>query len=78
MITKTVTITDARKKISELLTFTLKGNEVKIVENDKQLARLAPISFSNKPRIAGLNKGKIWTSEDFDHPLSDDFWLGAK
>ena len=78
MTTKTVTIAGAQSKFSELLTFTLKGNEVIIVENDKQLARLIPISFSNKPRIAGLNSGKIWTSKDFDKPLSDDFWMGAK
>ena len=78
MATKTVTISDARKQLSELLSFTLKGNEVIIVENDKQLARLTPISISNKPRIAGLNKGKIWTSNDFNKPLPDDFWSDAK
>ncbi len=59
MTTKTVTIADASSKFSELLTFTLKGNKVIFIENDKQLARLVPISFSKKPRIAGLNKGKI-------------------
>jgi hypothetical protein len=36
------------------------------------------ISKFGKKRIAGLNKGEIWTSEDFDKPLSDAFWLGEK
>lgn len=42
MSTKTVTIEDAQLKFSELLTFTLAGNEVIIVENSKKLARLIP------------------------------------
>lgn len=31
---------------------------------------------SAKPRILGLHPGAIWTSEDFDDPLPDEFWLG--
>ena len=27
-----------------------------------------------KKRIAGLYKGKGWISDDFNEPLSDDFW----
>jgi hypothetical protein len=30
----------------------------------------------SQPRIAGLNAGMIWTSDDFDEPLPDEFWLG--
>ena len=30
------------------------------------------------PRVAGLNRGQIWVSEDFDAPLADEFWLGQK
>jgi hypothetical protein len=29
-----------------------------------------------KPRILGLHPGAIWTSDDFDEPLPDEFWLG--
>jgi hypothetical protein len=29
-----------------------------------------------KPRILGLHAGMIWTSDDFDDPLPDEFWLG--
>lgn len=27
-------------------------------------------------RQAGLGKGKVFVSEDFDDPLPDEFWLG--
>ena len=27
-------------------------------------------------RIAGLDKGTTWVSDDFDDPLPDSFWLG--
>lgn len=25
-------------------------------------------------RVAGLHQGAIWTSDDFDEPLPDEFW----
>lgn len=28
------------------------------------------------PRVAGLNRGQIWVSADFDAPLPDEFGLG--
>ena len=30
----------------------------------------------SKPRILGLHPGAMWTSDDFDDPLPDEFWLG--
>lgn len=34
----------------------------------------------NKPqkRQAGLGKGTVWMSDDFDEPLPDNFWLGEE
>ena len=34
------------------------------------------VAVTNKKRVADLNRGTIWTSEDFDQPLPDEFWLG--
>ncbi|UCH26324.1 MAG: hypothetical protein JSV66_01355 [Trueperaceae bacterium] len=31
-----------------------------------------------KPRVMGLHQGMVSTSEDFDEPLSDEFWLGEE
>lgn len=39
--------------------------------------RLVPIVRGDRPRKAGLSQGQIWTSDDFDQPLSDDFWAGS-
>lgn len=30
-----------------------------------------------QPRILGLHPGAIWTSDDFDEPLPDEFWLSG-
>jgi len=30
------------------------------------------------PRVLGLHPGSIWTSDDFNAPLPDEFWLGAQ
>ncbi|MFQ5864868.1 MAG: type II toxin-antitoxin system Phd/YefM family antitoxin [bacterium] len=69
MITKTVTVQDIQTRFSEILSFAVEGNEIVIVENGKPLARLVPIARKNKQRVAGLNKGLISTSDDFDAPL---------
>jgi hypothetical protein len=36
---------------------------------------IEPNAMLNEPRIAGLHPGTIWTSEDFDEPLPDEFWV---
>jgi len=76
MTTKTVTINNAKKQLSELLKIVSKGNEVIIVNNDKPLARLGPIP--NQKRVAGLNRGEISVSKDFDAQLPDEFWTDTK
>lgn len=37
-----------------------------------------PILMTSKPRIPGLHPGAIWTSEDFDESLPDEFWAGGE
>jgi prevent-host-death family protein len=71
-----VDISEAQTQLHNLLSSALKGNEVIISENNKPLAKLVPFLPAHKTRIPGLNKGKIWASEDFDDPLPDSFWTG--
>ncbi|WP_193789394.1 DUF2281 domain-containing protein [Prochlorothrix hollandica] len=33
---------------------------------------------SKRQRVLDLNKGEIWMSDDFNAPLSDEFWLGKE
>jgi prevent-host-death family protein len=77
-MTKTVTLHDAQTQLLKLLSFAMKGNEVIITQDNKPLARLVPFTSTDQPRIAGLNKGKIWISDDFDAPLPDEFWISSK
>lgn len=76
MPTQTVNLDKVEKQLAELLAIVERGSEIVIAQNGKPLARLASIAPKKKKRIAGLNRGTIWTSEDFDEPLSDEFWLG--
>lgn len=75
-MTKTVDIREAQSQLPELLSLALEGNEVIITEGDKPVALLVPVTSSGRKRVAGLHRGAVWTSEDFDEPLPDEFWLG--
>jgi len=35
-----------------------------------------PKTEATSQRIPGLQRGQVHIAEDFDEPLSDDFWLG--
>ena len=76
-MTQTVSIDEAQDKLPDLLAQALAGNEVIITEHGKPVARLiaVPVAPPRKKRVPGLNRGAIWTSEDFDAPLPDEFSL---
>lgn len=79
MTTQTVTLQEAQTRLAELLTLAQMGNEIIIADGNKPLARLVPIAAAKpKRRIAGLQRGKIWMSDDFDAPLPDEFWTDEK
>jgi antitoxin (DNA-binding transcriptional repressor) of toxin-antitoxin stability system len=67
---KTVEVQEAQVRLRELLSQELQGEEFVLTEDNKPVARVIPILS----RVAGLHTGAIWTSEDFDEPLSDRFW----
>jgi prevent-host-death family protein len=73
---KTVDVREAQENLTELLSEVDGGTEVILTQNSTPLARMVPIVSSNTPRVAGLHPGGIWTSDDFDEPLPDEFWLG--
>jgi antitoxin (DNA-binding transcriptional repressor) of toxin-antitoxin stability system len=63
----------------DLLAQAVAGNEVIITEHGTPVARLVPVvAHSKKKRVAGLNRGTIWTSEDFDDSLPNELWLGQE
>ena len=78
-MTQTVSVDEAQQRLQDLLAQALAGNEVIITEHGTPVARLVPVvTPSKKKRIAGLNRGTVSISEDFNEPLPDDFWLGQE
>jgi antitoxin (DNA-binding transcriptional repressor) of toxin-antitoxin stability system len=77
-MTTTVDIQKAKTQLPKLISLVLKGNEVIITEHDKPRARIVPVTATVDIRTAGLHKGKIKTSRDFDAPLPDGFWSGKE
>ena len=78
-MTKIVSISEAQKHLQGLLALARKGDEIIIEENGEPSARLIPIQKSKgNERILGLREGQVWTSQDFDDELPDEFWLGEE
>ena len=75
MATTTIDIAKTPTQLADLLSLTLQGTEVIIARGDQTLARLVPV-VQQRMRIGNLNPGSISTTEDFDAPLPDEFWLG--
>jgi prevent-host-death family protein len=78
MPTQTINLDKVEKQLAELLAIVEHNGEIVIAQNGKPLARLETVTPKKKKRTAGLNRGMIWTSEDFDEPLPDEFWLGKE
>ncbi len=75
-MTQTVSVDEAQNNLPDLLAQALAGDEVIITEHGTPVARLVPVvAHIKKKRVPGLNRGAISTSEDFDEPLADEFWL---
>lgn len=77
-MTKIVSISEAQTHLQGLLASARKnGDEIVLEENGKPIAKITPITETAPPkkkRTAGLGKGTMWTSDDFDDELPDEFW----
>lgn len=62
----------------QLLKIVLEGGDVIIAKDDIPLVRLVPIEAQPKRRVAGLHRGSMRMTPDFNDPLADEFWLGAE
>lgn len=77
MSTKTVDVREVQISLQELLALVRGGTEIVFTEGNTPLARLIPLASPSTPRMAGLHAGAIWTSDDFDEPLPEEFWTGS-
>jgi antitoxin (DNA-binding transcriptional repressor) of toxin-antitoxin stability system len=73
MLIKTVDINEAQW--TKLLSMVKTGTEIILMEGSTFIARLVPVSSSTSSRLPDLHSGAIWTSDDFDQPLPDEFWM---
>jgi antitoxin (DNA-binding transcriptional repressor) of toxin-antitoxin stability system len=77
-MTKTISVNDV--SVQTDIALTRNGDEVVLEENGESLVKVTPIEKPKelKQRIAGLGKGTIWMSDDFDDELPDEFWLADR
>ncbi len=69
---KTVNMHQAKTHLSRLVEEAAEGREIIIAKAGKPRAKLVACLPARKPRKFGWLKGKIWISDDFDAPLSDE------
>ncbi len=73
-----VNMHEAKTELSRLVERALKGEDVVIARAGVPVVRLVPLSGGVKRKL-GQWAGKVWMSENFDDPLSDqdlDAWEG--
>ena len=78
MTSTTIDVQDAQTQLMQLLTLALRGGDVVIAKDNVPLVRLVPVKPQKKARTAGMHKGAMRMSEDFNAPLPDEFWSGGE
>ena len=73
MVTKIVDVKEVQAHWAELLALVQEGTEIILLQDDKPLARLTLLETGE--RVLDLHPNSMWTSDDFDAPLPDAFWL---
>ena len=73
---KTVTLYDAKTRLSELVDKAASGEDVAISRIGKPLVRITRLESSRRRVKFGLLKGKLTVPADFDAPLPDDVLAG--
>lgn len=75
MPTTRIDVHDLAERLAEVVSLAATGTEVIVTEDSVPRAKLLPY-VPAKPRVLGLHPGAIETTEDFDAPLPEEFWLG--
>jgi prevent-host-death family protein len=68
-----INIHQAKTQLSKLVEEAARGEDIIIAKAGKPIARLVALEKKAQlPRKPGGLKGKIWMSDDFDEPMSDE------
>jgi prevent-host-death family protein len=68
---ETVTIREAKARLSELIAKACRGEEIVITRGSKPVVRLVAVSQALGPRKPGALKGKLFFTPDVFAPLTD-------
>jgi antitoxin (DNA-binding transcriptional repressor) of toxin-antitoxin stability system len=71
-MTASITIEEATTNLLDLIDRVGKGEEITILKDGQQIARLVPPLPTLPPRVPGTAIGMITIAPDFDEPLPDD------
>jgi len=69
-----VNMYEARTKFSHLVARVEAGEEITIARAGRPVARLVPVNAPPAQRRPGTWADHIWTAEDFDDPIPED-WI---
>ncbi|HSK70414.1 MAG TPA: DUF2281 domain-containing protein [Pyrinomonadaceae bacterium] len=72
-------MSSALKKLEEIvadLPADAQAEVIDFAEFLREKKRREQVKASEKARVAGLNQGEIWMSDDFNDELPDEFWFG--
>lgn len=65
---------EAKSQLSKLVARAEAGEEIVIARDGRPAVRLTPVSSERETwtsRAAGMWRGQIWISDDFDEPMPD-------
>lgn len=74
-MTKTISISELNDSVQTLIALTKNGDEIVLEENGEAVVKITLMAKQERmERTAGLGKGTMWMSDDFDDELPDEFW----
>ena len=77
-MTKTIDIHTSQINLDDVVSLVRKGTEIVLTDASIPIARMIPVSQPSSARTPGLHTGAIHTSDDFDEPIPDEFWMGQE
>jgi antitoxin (DNA-binding transcriptional repressor) of toxin-antitoxin stability system len=73
----TIEVRELPSRWAEVLSLAAAGMEIIVTEENVPRARLVPFP-EVRPRVLGLHPGAFEPAADFDAPLPEEFWTGAR
>lgn len=65
-------VAEAKDRWDELLARARGGEEIVLADQGKPVAKLVPAADNPRRQGAGMFKGQVWMSDDFQAPLTDE------